>query len=77
MDILSLVNEARDPGNLGARCRAAMVSNAIELAASVILLYRRTRDRTIRAKHAAIACTAARFWDTRLSLFRRPMIGRP
>jgi hypothetical protein len=55
MDILTNVNAKRDPV-LGAGCRAAMAPNAIELAASFVLLHRRTGNRAVRAKHAAIAC---------------------
>jgi hypothetical protein len=50
MDILSLVNEA------GAPDRGAVVMDTIELAAFLALLPWRTRNRTVRAKHAAIAC---------------------
>jgi hypothetical protein len=54
MDILSLVNEMRDPGSCPGR-RDAIVTNAVELAASLAVLDRRTGNRTIRAEHAAIA----------------------
>ena len=68
MDILAFVNEARDPGNLGAHCSAAMVANVIALAAFVILLYRRTGNRTVRAKHAAIACERLQSLATALAV---------
>jgi hypothetical protein len=53
MDILPAVNETREPGYPGTRRGDAVVTN--ELTASLILLYRRTRNRTVGAKHAAIA----------------------
>jgi hypothetical protein len=50
MDILSFVNAA---GDLIAHL--AWATDTDELAASLVLLHRRTRNRTIGAKHAAIA----------------------
>ena len=50
MDILEFVNKTRDLGRA-----PALVTNIVALAASLVRLHRRTRNRTIRAEYAAIA----------------------